>query len=670
MALNGTVNSNAYDGRYIQLTWTATQNKEENTSTIYWTLKGAGGATNNYYMAGNFKVVINSEQVYYSSSRIQLFNGTTVASGSKTINHNNNGDASLQISIEAGIYTYAVNCTGSDSFTLDNIPRATTPVLSKTTATMGESITITLNRISSNFTHDVAIYFGDKSMMLKEDVATSMSWTIPKSLAQWIPNASSMKAQITAHTYRGTTLIGSKSADITINISSDIKPSISELSVSEATEIADLGMYIQNMSKLKVLTTAEGIYNSTIKDIKVTVESIDYKGADVTTGTLTGSGQVDVNVVVTDSRSQTATKKQTITVEAYEPPKIINFNARRCDSAGNIKESGTHALVTYEFEIKPLNNKNAKSAVVKYGTGENLTELFSVDAYSGNSTFVSESLFELYNSYEVKFELSDSFNSTSMTVKISTERVPLELLYTGLGVSIGKAAELDETFEVDLYTIFNKAVKFKSSPTFDNALTLTNGFTYKPMQISSGDLNTYTLISGVWYVSNADNRPVTSSGFLIVVVNGDNSIYQKFITLSGLTYERLKTSSGWTPWCGWYYYTVQGTQMWERVYVGLDGSYEAYGKRTISASYTTLTNGVYQMAYDVGLGLQLPNGISIDGEPMCFVNATAANEYILCRYIGFTSSQTGSFVNVRFAKMTQGSSISTNAQVHVIGKWK
>lgn len=659
MALNGTVKSNAYDGRYIQLTWTATQNKEENTSTISWTLKGAGGATDNYYMAGNFKVVINSEQVYYSSSRIQLFNGTTVASGSKTINHNSNGDASLSISIEAGIYTYAVNCTGSDSFTLDNIPRATTPVLSKTTATMGESITITLNRISSNFTHDVAIYFGDKSMMLKEDVATSMSWTIPKSLAQWIPNASSMKAQITAHTYRGTTLIGSKSADITINISSDIKPSISELSVSEATEIADLGMYIQNMSKLKVLTTAEGIYNSTIKDIKVTVESIDYKGADVTTGTLTGSGQVDVNVVVTDSRSQTATKKQTITVEAYEPPKIINFNARRCDSAGNIKESGTHALVTYEFEIKPLNNKNAKSAVVKYGTDETLTELFSIDAYSGNSTFVSESLFELYNSYEVKFELSDSFNSTSMTVKISTERVPLELLYTGLGVSIGKAAELDETFDIDLYTLFRKNVDFNGTVNFTTPPNI-------PIPvINTGSINDLTT-NGTYYLGNdVTDRPVNANGWLEVFKFKETNVYQRYTTYTGKKYERIMDSSTWQDWCG--YFEFQSCKYTKY----LDGRMECTMISNIPANFNTaVVANLYQPSYEIAS--VVPAGVgfaSVDSVTLHPSVDNANSTFMLSNIGSYSVANKIVTIKYRLARQTQGQ-ITVKNVFNIKGKWK
>jgi hypothetical protein len=125
MALSGSFNTTAYSNRYLTFSWTATQSKEDNTSTISWTLKGAGSQTQ-YFKSGNFKAVIAGETVYSSSTRIELDNGTLVASGKKTINHNSKGEASFTASAEAGIYQVAVNCKGSGTWTLDTIPRAAT----------------------------------------------------------------------------------------------------------------------------------------------------------------------------------------------------------------------------------------------------------------------------------------------------------------------------------------------------------------------------------------------------------------------------------------------------------------------------------------------------------------------------------------------------------------
>ena len=123
MALSGSLTTNAYNGqRSLTLNWSATQNISANTSTISWTLVGSGPATS-YYMSGNFKAIIDGAQVHYSTNRIQLRNGTVVASGSHTIWHNTDGTRSFAIHIEAGIYTVAVNCTADQTFVLNQIPR-------------------------------------------------------------------------------------------------------------------------------------------------------------------------------------------------------------------------------------------------------------------------------------------------------------------------------------------------------------------------------------------------------------------------------------------------------------------------------------------------------------------------------------------------------------------
>ena len=127
MASSGSITTGQKEGRSITLSWTlSSQNIEKNTSTIAWTLKGSGGTSTSWVMAGGFKAVINGTTVYSSSadSRIKLYNGTTVASGSLTIAHNSDGTKSFSLSCEAGVYTYAVSVSASGTHTLNTIPRA------------------------------------------------------------------------------------------------------------------------------------------------------------------------------------------------------------------------------------------------------------------------------------------------------------------------------------------------------------------------------------------------------------------------------------------------------------------------------------------------------------------------------------------------------------------
>lgn len=136
MASSGSFNTSAYSDRYLTFSWSIkSQSIANNQTVINWALKGAGGSTTRWYMAGNFKVVINGTTVYSSSTRIELYNGTTVASGTATIKHNNDGSKTFSASAEAGIYTVAVNCKGSGSWALDAIPRYATVSQSLTSKT-------------------------------------------------------------------------------------------------------------------------------------------------------------------------------------------------------------------------------------------------------------------------------------------------------------------------------------------------------------------------------------------------------------------------------------------------------------------------------------------------------------------------------------------------------
>lgn len=139
MALNGSVKTSAYMGRYLQLTWSATQDVAENTSTISWTLKGAGTSTEGveYYDSGPFTVVMDGETVFASETRIPLYNGTQVASGKKVLQHNTDGTKTFDVGIVAGIHASAVNCAGSAVCALTPIQMLESPTITELSITEG-----------------------------------------------------------------------------------------------------------------------------------------------------------------------------------------------------------------------------------------------------------------------------------------------------------------------------------------------------------------------------------------------------------------------------------------------------------------------------------------------------------------------------------------------------
>lgn len=195
MALNDSFKTSGWtsssgDVASLLFSWTAKQSIDGNSSTISWTLKGHRTKATGYVEAGGFKVVIDGDQEYSVSTnnRIHMYNGTEIASGTKTIKHKGDGTRSFTVYVEGGIYYYAVNCTGTKTFTLDTIPRASS--ISCSTASIESNPTITIASASPKFTHTITYAFGTILGTIAEKTSDTIitNWTIPTFFYDEIPN--------------------------------------------------------------------------------------------------------------------------------------------------------------------------------------------------------------------------------------------------------------------------------------------------------------------------------------------------------------------------------------------------------------------------------------------------------------------------------------------------
>ena len=151
MALSGKVETATYkpDGSSntwkVVLDWTATQDIVNNTSTISWNIKVSTTSSTGYVVVSEVRAKINGKEVYYRNhdNHTNGYNGTQIASGTTKIKHNSNGTKSVDMSIEAGIYQWAINRSGSDTFTLTQIDRAAPTVSCATSAVSSSSLTVT-----------------------------------------------------------------------------------------------------------------------------------------------------------------------------------------------------------------------------------------------------------------------------------------------------------------------------------------------------------------------------------------------------------------------------------------------------------------------------------------------------------------------------------------------
>ena len=130
MALSGTLTVNGYDGRNYFFKWTATQNISSNSSTINWTISCSGGGSD-WYAERTGICQAAGKTLWNKTERVQRYAGT-ITSGSFTVQHDANGNASFNASMTVSIYDADFLYSNQAWFTLDRIYRGVAYISSGT----------------------------------------------------------------------------------------------------------------------------------------------------------------------------------------------------------------------------------------------------------------------------------------------------------------------------------------------------------------------------------------------------------------------------------------------------------------------------------------------------------------------------------------------------------
>lgn len=436
--ITGSTNNSHYT---LTCEYSYTQNTTANTSTITAIVYLAG---NGYTTSSNYWCcTINGSEVTTNKSA-SINAKTELGRRTWTVNHNSDGTAKVNISfsfsnrVTAGTYTVSSG-SGSASVTLTTIPRASSMSLNRSSATIGsDSVTISISRASSSFTHKVKVGWGGSWYLLAENVATSYSFTPPMDYCNTIPNATSGTATVKVETISNGSWIGEVTKTITFNVPSSVVPSVG-ISVTANNTLS--GTNIANKTTFTVKpTNATGSYKSTIKSYAITggfLNSTSSSGA--TTGTL-GAGDYTLQVKVTDSRGRTATASQKVTVYAYDKP-TVSMKVKRTDANGATSTEGTYVSGTVTFSIYNPNNGNANAKQYalykKTKTATSWTtvkDFTTLSAYSGDLAVDFGTGFAVGTSYDVRVSIKDSYNTVSYDTSISTKSALLNLEKGGVGI--------------------------------------------------------------------------------------------------------------------------------------------------------------------------------------------------------------------------------------------
>ena len=369
-----------------------------------------------------------------------------------------------------GQYVYP---SGNFNHTITTIPRATTPTVSATSANIGSSITISMPRASSAFTHTLTYSMGTESGEIGSKLGTSKSWSIPYDLAKAIPNAKSGTCTITCKTYSGDTLIGTKTVTFTVNVpdNENTKPTISCVTTPVSTlGEAFAGLFIQGKTKIETLITAEGKYGAGIASYYSTVsntgETASPSGARYTHPCPVSSGAIKVAYTVYDTRGISNASSYTIGVVPYSSPAITPYTGDnsivcdRCTADGTLSPSGTYIRIRAGRKYSPVTSggKQHNYCILRYRykvtTAGNYSSWVTLIAKNSTGSDVIDIIVgniatSLTTSYDIQINVSDDIGgSHTLTFTIPTDEVNFHQREGGNGAAFGKYCEEEKKVEI------------------------------------------------------------------------------------------------------------------------------------------------------------------------------------------------------------------------------
>lgn len=430
MASSGSFNTSGYEGRYLQFSWSiSSQSVANNQTTISWTLKGAGTAQANWYKAGNFKVVINGTTVYSSSTRIQLYNGTTVASGNFTITHNSDGNKTFSASAEAGIYYTAVNCSGSGSWALTQIPRyATLTNAPNFNDTQNPTITYSnpAGTAVSSLQACISLTGSNADISYRDISKTGTSYTFNLTEAERnvlraaTPNSNTLSVKFYVKTVIGGNTnysILTKTMTIINGNPTFNNPTYSDTNSTTVAITQNNQYIIQGKSTLQVkVTNASALKYATLRTATLTLNGVPYTENFGNNNYVTFNiGTVDIaqnetaTVVVTDSRGNKTTKNLTIQFLSWALP-YANVELYR------VSNYYTLTNLTVNATYSSLNNKN--SITIQYQICKTTDETWSSLTTIQNGV---QTQFNADNNYSwyVKIIIKDKIGTTTYIASLN-----------------------------------------------------------------------------------------------------------------------------------------------------------------------------------------------------------------------------------------------------------
>lgn len=504
------------------------QDKANNVSNV--TVKLWARRTNTGYTTwGTGYVTLSVDGMNCDSGykTIEITSTNTVFhSWTGNITHGNDGRKYLNVSgsiqIGGGILSSSVVSYG---MWLSDIPRVSTFKLSTSSVNTGGSVTVTITKSHSSFTHNITYYRTNGSAVTIQPwdwAGTSQTFTIAASDAALLPNSTSGVAKVQVSTYSGSKLIGYTTENLTINVDPSVKPTLSG-GISTSITNGAWGLCLKGKSRLSITANnPTGAHGSSIRSVTFSVGgySSTFTSGPWTyvSGIMNSAGSQTITVTVTDTRGRSNSYTSSATVTDYYSPYFKSFEAVRCIANGTPDSNGTYIRISANLDYCKI---GSNSGVVQYRFRESGGTWSSYVTFTNgtNTGAIGEGNIALDKTYDVEIKGADYFSDLVRPVLIPTMILPLDILAGGTGISIGKVATHKEVFDVNWWSVFRNYAEFVLPPIMQKGLVIRN--------------EGHGLGHDEWWLSLKNNADKTKVGF----TTGNNG--------EGLRIHNYDNNGGW-----------------------------------------------------------------------------------------------------------------------------
>ena len=387
-----------------------------------------------------------------------------------TISNKTSGTTSLSLNIYSGSGS-SRNSTYSYSLPIEP---AASVLGSISSFTFGSAINIPITKYNSGFYDILTISVGGTTIKTINGITNgydvSFTTTELNNIYAKLPSATkgTVTFKLTTKTSSSGSTVGTSTKTATGTIPSSVKPTISGITLVEATSglASKFGAYIQNKSKITGTINASAGSGSSISAYKTTINGSSYTSKTFTTGVLKTSGTNTITTTVTDKRGRSTSYSTTFSVLAYSKPSISTFKVERCNADGTLNDEGINFKVSVKSAITSLNSKNDNKYVLQY-------KLSSVDTwttigntlsgYSINTNWVVTNIaLNIDNVYDFRLTISDYFESVPKNYNVPESFTLMNFGADGHSMAIGGVATDPDVLDIKMAKTFLSTNSFMS----------------------------------------------------------------------------------------------------------------------------------------------------------------------------------------------------------------